>query len=193
MAYDYRYSKKWRLDRERGITRTVDAADVRLHIHTLQGAGWSLRSIAGTAEASVSSVCRVAKGEQTKIRRDFAERILAVDPRQVPSRPSQGVTEPFVPRIGTVRRIQALLYMGWGHPQMTEHSGVRTALLLHQQGRWVTRTSHDAIAAMYRDLSHRPGPSNKARRHAAQRGYPGPTAWDDIDLDEAPDPEEEAS
>lgn len=145
------------------------------------------RAIAGTAEVNNGSVASVANGNQQRIRRDLAERILAVDPNQVPSRPSRGVTEPFVPRIGTVRRIQALLYMGWGHAQMTQHCGVRTAVVLHQQGRWVTRSTHDAIARMYRQLSHRPGPSSKARRYAQQRGYLGPTEWDDIDLDEAPE------
>lgn len=96
--------------------------------------------------------------------------------------------QPFVPRVGTVRRLQALLYMGWGHKQMREHCGLQTATLVHQQGRWVERATHDAVAAMYRDLSHRRGPSTKAAHWAKRLGYAGPMDWHDIDHDAEPLP-----
>lgn len=189
MTTAYLYRKQWQLDRSRGITRTIDATEVRLHLATLQGAGWSLRAIAGASGASASALSPIARGEQERVTRKVAERVLAVKVGQVPSVASRQTTEPFVPRIGTTRRLQALLFMGWGHRQMREHAGggLNTAALLHQQGRWVTRTTHDKVAEMYRALSHRQGPSSKARTYARQRGYAGPLDWDDIDLDVEPD------
>lgn len=186
MTYDYAYTKKWRLDRDRGIKRTTSAEAARLHIATLRGASWSLRAIAAAAGVPVSSVARIAKGQQGTVTTRTAAKIRAVNPASVPHKPSAQTTEPFVPRVGSVRRIQALLFMGWGHDQMREHSGVRTAVVLHQKGLWVTRSTHDAIAAMFSELAMRQGPSARTRARAQQRGYASPLAWDDIDLDDAP-------
>lgn len=186
MAYNYAYAKQWRLDRNRGLKRTTSAKQARRHIAILREHHWSLRAIAAAAGVSVSAVARIAKGEQDTVNTRTAAKILAVDLSAVPHKPSTQTAEPFVPRIGTVRRIQALLFMGWGHQQMRAHCGLSTARLLHQQGRWVTRSTHDAIASMFAELAMRPGPSSKAQTYARQRGYASPLAWDDIDLDDAP-------
>jgi lambda repressor-like predicted transcriptional regulator len=184
-----RYQKRWRLDRSRGHKRLTDSTPVRLHLDTLRGAGWSLRSIAATAGISTTTASYLVNGQPT-VKHSVATAILGVDPNQVPIRASKQTTEPFVSRVGTTRRIQALLFMGWTHVEMTARSGVRTAALLHQQGRWVTRSTHDKVATLYRDLSHRPGPSERTRTRARNRGYLGPASWDDIDLDEAPELDE---
>lgn len=163
----------------------LTAADkARLHFHTLQGAGWSLRAIAGHGGISATDLSRfITKGADLP---HVAAGILRVDPNTLPER-SNHDGEPFVSRTGTVRRLQALLYMGWGHQQMREQCGLRTHLVLHQQGRWVTRSTHDKVAAMYRDLALKEGPSSKARTWARKLGYVGPMGWDDIDHD--PEPE----
>lgn len=182
-----RYMKQWTYERSHGVKRLVDAAPARRHVDTLIGAGWTLRSIAGAADVAPASVSRIKNADVRQVNRRIAAAILAVDLRQVPSRPSKQTTEPFVPRIGSTRRIQALIAIGWTHKIMQERSGVRTAVILSQQGRLVTRTTHDAVAAMYRDLSQRPGPSERSRSWAQRLGYHSPAAWDDIDLDPAPE------
>lgn len=181
-----RYRKQWGYDRLQGKTRLVDAEQARVHIATLVGRGWSLRAIAGAAGVGQGTPHHLAKGQQ-RAHPDVIKKILAVEPNTVPSIPSHQTTEPFVPRVGVVRRIQALMTLGWTHAAMTRHSGARTAVLLAQQGRWVTRSTHDKVAAMYRDLCTRPGPSLRTRSRAVARGYHGPLAWDDIDHD--PEPE----
>lgn len=127
-----------------------------------------------------------------------ATRILAIPVDALPERPSAQTREPFVSRVGTVRRIQALIFMGWPHRELSTRSGLRTHPLLSQQGRWVTRTTHDKIAALYDELAMVPGPSLHSRGWARRLGYVGPLAWDDIDHDLAPNtdgtsPEGEAS
>lgn len=191
VAHRARYVKRWQYERSQGLLRLTDATPVRLHIATLQGAGWSLRAIAGAAACSPGTVAKVAAGQQAKMARAVAARILAVDPAQVPSRASRQTREPFVPRVGTTRRLQALLFMGWGHKQMRKHCGLNTANLLHQQGQWVLRSTHDKVAAMYAALAMKPGPSPKARTYARRLGYVGPMDWDDIDLDGAPEKPDE--
>jgi lambda repressor-like predicted transcriptional regulator len=186
----YRYYKRWRYDVAHGRHRLIDAHRVRLHLATLTGCGWSLRAIAGAAGTSPSVVARLADGRQGKVTRPMADALLAVDPMTVPSVPSKQTTEPFVSKVGTVRRIQALMAIGWTHEAMGDHLGEDkhwTANKLHAQGRWVTRTVHDRVAVMYRELCARPGPSERTRARAAARGYLPPVAWDDIDHDTAPD------
>lgn len=180
-----RYAKRWRHDRSHGLLRTTDARPVQMHLATLLGHGMSLRSIAGQAHLSAAAVSRLNRGEQPRIRHATAAAILAVQPG-IAER-SYGRFGPFVPRVGTTRHIQALLAIGWTHVALTSVCGHRTACLLHQQGRWVTRGTHDDIAAMYRRLCHRPGPSQRSRNRAARMGYLPPVCWDDIDLDAEPD------
>jgi hypothetical protein len=181
------HQKRHRLRKLRGESAYVDATSARLHLATLLGAGWSIRSIAGLSGVPASTLSRLNLGHQTKASPDTLRKLLTVDPAQVPTRTNRPGAEPFVSRIGTTRRLQALLYLGWGHQQMRDVCGLNTANLMHQQGRWVTRSTHDAVAAMYRELSTRRGPSSKAATYAQQRGYRGPTDWQDIDHDAEPD------
>lgn len=180
-----RYQKRWRHDRHQGLPRTTDATPVRTHIAGLVGHGMSIRSIAGEAGTSASIVSRVHRGRTARLRNPLADRILAVQPG-IATR-TYGPWSPFVPRVGTVRRLQALIALGWTHTAMTARCGHRTAPLLHQRGRWVTRGVHDDVAAMYRRLCTRPGPSQRTRVRAAKLGYLPPVFWDDIDLDPGPD------
>lgn len=162
----------------------------RLHLLTLTAAGWSLRAIAGATGVPATVLSRYRRGLEQH-RYDVPVKVLAVDATAIPRTPSKGTTEPFVSRVGTVRRIQALLAMGWRHQDINERLGAvrtnRSALLLAQQGRWVTRSTHDRVAAIYRELANRRGPSERTRARARKLGYATPAQWDDIDRDEAPE------
>ena len=187
MNAQVRYQKRHRLRKLRGETAYVDATAARMHIASLRYAGWSLRAIGGATGITPTTIARISRDPAATARPQTIAAILAVDPdRTLPSKPSKQVTEPFVSRTGTTRRIQALLAIGWGHRQMREACGLNTAVLVHQQGSWVTRTTHDKVAAMYRDLSGRPGPSAHARTWAVRLGYAGPLDWHDIDHDPHP-------
>lgn len=187
VAHRARYQKRWHYEASQGKRRTTDATRATRHVQLLLGASWSARAIAGAAETSPSVITRLRDRRQLAIRCDTEARILAIDPSAVPAKASKQTTEPFVSRVGTTRRLQALLYMGWGYAQMRDHSGIpNPAALVHQQGRWVTRSTHDIVARMYDELAMRPGPSRKAATWARKLGYAPPLAWDDIDNDPAP-------
>lgn len=180
-----RYAKRWRIDRSRGLFRKTDTDAVRLHIAALRGQGWSLRAIAGAAGISPTAVSRYAAGQGICIK-TAAIAILSLDPDTLPSRPSRGTNQVFVSRVGTVRRIQALMAIGYSHTDLIRAGINRSHNLLSQQGRWVTRTTHDKVADVYRTLATRPGPTPRAAREAAKRGYVSPIGWEDIDHDVAP-------
>jgi len=185
MSYDYAYAKRWRHERNQGITRTTEATDVALHIATCQGAGMSLRAIAAEAGTSASVLSDIVRGKRDRIKVTTADALLAVRPG-VTKKASTQTTEPFVPKIGAVRRVQALLALGWTHATITETADLAahaSANVLHQQGRWVTLTTHEAVARAYKELSGKAGPSQATRTRAARLGYLPPLAWDDIDHD----------
>jgi hypothetical protein len=51
----------------------------------------------------------------------------------------------------------------------------------------VNRFLHDAVARVYEELCMIPGPSQRTRALAANRGWAAPLDWDDIDdLNEQP-------
>lgn len=182
---DYAYQKRWRYDRAHGRTRTTSADKARLHVATCVGAGMSMSAIAAAAGVSVQVVWNLTKGQRT-LKRTTEAKVLAVTPGvTVAARPD--CTEPFVPAIGTRRRIRALLALGWRHSDITAAAGSSSAVTLHQEGRWVTLTKHEAFARAYRALSGKPGPSEATRLRARRLGYPGPADWDDIDHDPEPD------
>lgn len=188
MTQSYAYQKRWRCDTAHGVFRTVDTAEAKRHVDTLVGQGWSLRAVAGAADVSPQTVCRIQSGA-ARAHSSITTAILAIPLDELPTRPSRQVAEPFVPRIGTVRRIQALIFMGYPHRLLTALTGIRTHAQLSQQGRWVTRATHDTISALYDELAMTPGPSNLSRGWARRLGYVGPLAWDDIDADLAPNTE----
>ena len=178
------YHKKWKYDRHQGKLRLADTQPARLHIAFCLGAGMSLRAIAGAGGLSVSAVHHIHLGQE-KARRATIAAILAVEPG-VTTEATPDTTEPFVPKVGAVRRIQALIAIGYPHHEQQRISGVQTHTVLSQRGRWITASTHPAIARMYDDLSMVPGPSSISRARAAARGYAPPLAWDDIDRDEMP-------
>lgn len=183
----YRYQKRWRYERAQGLLRTVSVDRVRLHIATLQGAGWSVRAIAEAAHVSPTTVSRVGRRTQEHVSRKAAAAIMSLDPS---AQPRRSASRGFVPRVGTTRRIQALLRMGWSHEAMGEHLGEPmqyTVNKLHQRGQWVTRDVHERVATMYRDLATKAGPSTRTAMRAEARGYPGPLDWQDIDHDAEPE------
>lgn len=182
----YVIQKRHRLRKLRGETAYIDAAPARGHLATLLCAGWSVRSIAGESGVPATTVSRLNTGKQLTARPATIEALLAVRAEHLAEGTNNPDAEPFVSRVGTVRRIQALLYMGWGHKQMRAHSGLQTSSLNSQQGRWVRRSTHDRVAEMYRELSTRRGPSTRAAHYAQLLGYAGPLDWDDIDHDLAP-------
>lgn len=180
MAYDYHYSKKWRLDRQRGLTRWVDPEPARERVLELLATGASQRAIADAAGVSAQTISKVKHGRHPHIARVVAKKILAVKPHQLHQRTGDN----FVPRIGVVRRLQALQALGHSAATIGDAAGVTACVihnLINQRGPWVSATNRDRAHAAFAQLWDKPGASRKVATMAAAKGWVVPMAWDDID------------
>jgi lambda repressor-like predicted transcriptional regulator len=175
-------TKRWKYERAHGLRRVVPADKVRDHVDKLRAAGMSRGSIAHAAGISRTTLDGVYRNPGKGMHITTARKIMAVKgPIWLPVGRND---ETFVPRLGSVRRIQALLAIGWTHQAMKAHSGITTAVTLNQKGEWITVRTHAAIAAMFDELSMKPGPSELSRRRNTRRGYAPPLAWDEGTIDD---------
>lgn len=186
MTDTYLYTKIWRIERARGLTRLVDATTSRRHLQMLQDNGWTIRGIAEAIEVPAPMLRRVVTGAQPRIKRIWAERLLQFIGDELPTHETRTEHGPMVSSIGSIRRVQALLALGWPHEEQRARSGVHTDSVLNRPGPHVSRRTHDRIAAMYAELLTVPGPSNRTRLDAARRGYLSPIFWGDVDRDPEP-------
>lgn len=95
----------------------------------------------------------------------------------------------LVDTTGTVRRLRALMAIGWTAERIAEHGPWDTgeALLIISKRDTVHVDTRDRVAAIYEQLCMTPGPSARTRRYAASKGWAPPLAWDNIDdPDETP-------
>jgi hypothetical protein len=152
----------------------VDAEPVRQHVRVLmaQGMGWQrIAGAAGVATSSMQRLLYVTSGRPApsrKIRADSAAAILAVSAQPL-----------FVSEVGSQRRLQALLAIGWPITHLAERLGEKpqmTALLIKGRGGQVRTARAARIAALYDGLWDMP-PAIPARTRTQ-------LAWDDDDIDD---------
>lgn len=94
--------------------------------------------------------------------------------------------EPHLTLAGTVRRLQALAYIGHGTPELAARLSVTERTV-----RWFTRDnpaslgaiSAPAVAALYDELWDVPGDSAKTAHMARRLDWCPPLAWDDDNED----------
>lgn len=181
---NYRYMSRIRLDHARGQRRRTNATQTRHHIERLIAAGWTQAQIARVARLAHRTVGAVVAGCPT-VANATALAILTI-----PLGPAPTDTRD-VDATGTIRRIRALVAIGWPVAQLAHRFGLYpTALgnIARGQLQHVRATTADTIALEYRELCRTPGPSQRARNEARKKGWHGPLAWDDID-DPAAQPE----
>lgn len=106
-----------------------------------------------------------------------------------------------VPALGSQRRIQGLMRLGYTSQDIADAAGYNSRngilrILKGQRGRpcvWLERSTADRIAAVYEALSERAPESTMVRRRvivlAESKGWPAPDRWLNIDDPaESPDP-----
>jgi hypothetical protein len=88
-----------------------------------------------------------------------------------------------VPSIGVIRRVRALMRIGWRSADIAEVCGWSSAEAVTNlmRRKYVNHKTAATIRAAYDQLSGTPGASIVARRRAEAAGWPPPLAWDDID------------
>lgn len=191
---NYRYMKRLRLDHEHGHKRRVGSSPAANHVRMLLSTGWNQRQIADAAHCAHRIVGSLANDTQRTIHGSIASRIIAINPYPVPA-PAQ-YTDPT----GTMRRVRALVALGYPISHLAAAIGIWPANLsriAHGDLAQVTVGTADATKRVYRELSRRPGPSQRTRIRARREGWHGPLAWDDNiddptaepDTTDMPDPE----
>ncbi len=100
---------------------------------------------------------------------------------------SRGIRR-LIDSLGTTRRIEALMAIGWTSGHIADLIGVtRSGVRRIKYSRTVQIGTARRVEAAYDALSGRPGPSEMTRGRARSLGYAPPLAWDDIDNpDETP-------
>ena len=173
----------------------VPAGPVRDHLLALLGQGVGLERIADAAAVPRSLCLDLRFGRRGKraasknatvqsVRREYAAQLLALD--------IDDIERALVDSVGTSRRLQALVAIGWTETQLAERMGMYVgnfwALLCGMRQR-VTSDNASRAAEIFSKLWNQPQAghyADNARRIAARRGWQPPLAWDDIDADPAP-------
>jgi hypothetical protein len=165
---DRRYRKHLRVRR-----RKVDATTARTHIDMLLKGGASYNSIARAATCAVNTVRWIHKGVWTEIRTGVRDGILGVRPAADPHL--------SVNAQGSIRRVQALMAIGWPISDIRDAAGLGHAALSRLASGVavdVRASTAAAIADAYRRLSAADGGSVMSRNRAAREGWPTPAQWD---------------
>lgn len=169
----------------------IDAEPARAHVRALQAAGMGLKGIAKEAGVGGGVMTSLMYGKGTRppskrIRPQTAEKILSVTSPKLADRA-------LVPAIGARRRIQALMWCGWSALAIAEAMGVDAQRIRGAIERDLTqeRTAR-LISACYDRMWDQAPPANdrweqasvtRTRRYARTRGWVGPLAWDDDEID----------
>lgn len=189
MTYDPKERKLYELRRRRaGGHIRVDAAPARQHLHTLAKRA-SLSSIAAQAGLAQSTISRLNSGHHKRVAPRVAAAILALDAVAPEGRSK-------VRAVGTMRRLQALRALGYSLNDLSSRVGITgqgVSWISAGRTEWVHAEIAHRVATAYDALSLTPPPArtgyergaaDRARRHAAARGWLPPLCWDDDDLDD---------
>jgi hypothetical protein len=175
-----RYRKRRQLAALRGIDAgPIAAADVRNHAKKLLDLGWSAKAmIDWTGIGTTTGLLLIINGNTVKAERKW-EAILRIPltyavPEHLPE-------TTLVPAEGAVRRVRALMALGWRHEDLTPLIGRTSSHLVSARYPRINALDWRIIDAAYEKLSGTPGPSAGTRTRAAAQGFLPPLAWDDID------------
>lgn len=169
----------------------VDAEPVREHVEALKRSGLGRRQIAGHAGVDQCVIYRLDRGlpgrsPTQRMRQATADKILAVTPGL-----EAMAGAALVDALGTHRRLQALVAVGWPIAELARRLGTLPANMSSlMRRRRVLAAKARAVRDLYEELWDTAPPavtvyqrraSVGAVRLAASRGWVPPMGWDDID------------
>ncbi|WNM72270.1 helix-turn-helix DNA binding domain protein [Arthrobacter phage Gusanita] len=176
------WKKRYMMEFHRGLRRTTGPERAEKHVKELiERYGASIRAIADAAGTASLVISELAAGKCTGMMATTEEAILKVRYQHILDRSNPDAK---VPSIGTHRRLQALLTMGWRHQDLSPLLGFESGVVLYQKGA-VTFRKHEATKRVYDQLWNKRGPADlRTMRVVAKAGYAPPLAWDDDKIDD---------
>lgn len=176
-----RWQKRWTMERSRGLKRMVSTATALAHIEWLIGQGFNCTAISVAAGVDRGTILNIKSGKNSLVKRTTEKKILAVMPETIYARPDR---RGYVPAVGAVRRIRALMTMGWRYRDLSPRLGFPAEKVGEGAG-WIGRHKHEAIVKLYDELWDTPGPAAKGSiKKLLNRGWHKPMAWDDDTIDD---------
>ena len=180
MAYRKVWEVAYQRDRAAGRMRYTDAGPTRARLARLLKAHVPVRALARATGLSDTGVRAILDGSRAHVQRATAERVAGLSLQRVYSAQATG----HVPRVGAVRRVQALLAMGWSHHELAAAGAGNTPRLLTCDGDLVRVQRWRQVRDVYDRLCMTPGPSPQTRGWAKALGYAPPLAWDEASIDD---------
>ncbi|MCV7212632.1 hypothetical protein [Mycolicibacterium canariasense] len=137
----------------------------------LRAAGWTWAAIAQAAGLTDQGVYYI-RGARTVQRATYTA-IMSI-----PVVDGDGMVD----SLGSARRIQALMAIGWSQAECARRLKMTPQRLWHtMQHKRIRADKARAIDALFRELCMTPGKSVRARNYAHASGWPPPLGWDCID------------
>ncbi|MDO5533214.1 MAG: hypothetical protein Q4F65_00995 [Propionibacteriaceae bacterium] len=158
-----------------GYSQFTDAEPVRRHLEAL---GVPNKTIAQHSGVSMPTIGEIRRGVRDRIHVRTARALLAV----TTTRAEAGL----IPAVGTRRRLQGLIALGWTLSHLADELGSskqQLNLVVHgryeqTEAAWAAR-----VAAVYNHLGATPAPAStaalRARNRAVRNKWAPPAAWDD--------------
>lgn len=164
----------------------IDAEPVRQHILELQASGLGRRRIAELAGLHHSTVSAIIYGRDgrppnPRIRPATAAKLLAIQ---------HGAGHYIIPGAGTIRRVQALMAIGWPQTHIAARIGVTSGRISELLRRTkVTAATAQLYAELYAELHNQNPADHGIKRnsitlvsnYAVSQGWRGPDYWEDVD------------
>ncbi|PWJ23344.1 hypothetical protein ATK17_3838 [Branchiibius hedensis] len=170
----------YQLDRARGLTRYVPADPIRRRLQRFVDADVPVKALARSTGLSAPALQAILSGDRTTVQRRTATRVSGLTLTDVYDQQQSG----HVPKVGAVRRVHALMAMGWTKDHIAEAGATSLPRVLSGPGNLITLEKWREIKTVYEELSMTPGPSPATRARARNRGYAPPLAWDDHTIDD---------
>lgn len=162
-----------------GLSGFVDAAPVRAHIKRLLHTGWTPHAIATAAGLASAAHVIYILNHAKRTRSSVAARVCTL----------RGHTSGITNSAGMVRRIHALVAVGWSTRDMSDRLGLSRTAVHHWTDRKIATPSTAArVRALYDEMwDQQPHADTPERRRtiarmrtiARRNGWPPPLAWDD--------------
>lgn len=185
-------ARKWKYLRDNGRSGFVPAEKVIARIWRLRAAGMTDGEIQDAARLSPSHIYQIIRNN-TPVLHTTAARIFAVPVPENSGEPSRNGA--YVPRLGTRRRLQALVADGWPANELDQRLGTGqgyTGYLMRGEGNDNVRLSTaDAVRILYSQLAEEtpedhgiaPHLAKMARTRGTRKGWAGTAYWDADDFD----------